>query len=438
MRDIYSVGFSEDGAYVDFPNDPAAFVITPLEANLLISTYLEVDEPVKGMITNENLLQFRLHEPLELGKGWRVAVGICSDDSDETIEIGTWTGPYTDILHWVERVNRHIVGVRADSSATSASLSPIEQRIVRNRKLVAMPGYSMGLLSASPPKEYRKDWMGAVAENAAAIVARRAKLATLPEVKWTDWPLEETWNTVFKRLKLNESSPRLRKRAVELCFEFLYLDDDRHGRYGIVEIGKLPYFTMLWHENNERFGDGRVFGAGINPDHCFETAIDQLIALGTSRRGREKPTILATCVATVAHNIVEDLVAEGRWLGSHHTRVLSTNELVDRLDTRSEYLVVMADNIIANDLMQRWSRDHRPGRLESRLLPYPSPVALGLPYDRDCPEWGGVIREAFRAMLKSKDRDVHHTWRETVAGLEQIGMVLEPSLTHEARETLSV
>ncbi len=68
MRDIYSVGFSEDGAYVDYPNEPGAFVITPLEANLLISTQLDTDEYVKGFIQNESLIEFRLDEPLELGK----------------------------------------------------------------------------------------------------------------------------------------------------------------------------------------------------------------------------------------------------------------------------------------------------------------------------------------------------------------------------------
>jgi hypothetical protein len=433
MRDIYSVGFSEDGAYIDFPNEPAAFVVTPLEANLLISTYLDVDEPVKGLIPNENLLQFRLHEPLELGKGWRIAVGIRADDGHDSMDIGTWTGPYSDILHWVERVNRHIVGVRSNSIATPVSLSPIEQRVVRNGRLAVMSGYSMGLLSASPERQYRKDWMDSLAKSAAAIVARRGKLATVPKVEWIDWPSDETWNTVFKRLKLNETNPRLRERALELCFEFLYLDDDRHGRYGIVEVGKLPYFTMIWHENNERLRNGRGFGSSVKVHECFDTAIERLISIG-SKRSSKKPTILATCVSTVADHIVEDLVTEGRWRGSRHTRVLSTSELVERLDTRSEYMVVMVDNVIANDLTQRWSRDLKSGKLKSCLLPYPAPLAIGLPYDCDCPEWGGVLREAFQAMLRSSDRDVRRTWSETLAGLEQLGMMQEPSLASEVRE----
>ncbi len=391
-------------------------IFIPSDDGPLIVVNGQETDPETIAIPKSSVAAIGFKEPDSVADGWRLCLDLL-DDGGSTFTIGQWRGPFQPLEEWVGSLWKQ--SVPDGNAAIPVIESPTLMRVMSRNKLVPMPGYSMSAVSKSFA-EYRRPWMDEVIRHLNNISATKAGKKNPFPVQWNAWPTEQAWDTIFRRI-LSHSSIIAPNSKLDVCFEFIYLDDERNGRYSLVEIAKLHSFSVICHENNPaaaRMSDKSLLLTPSNPTtKGFEEWLEFLKAEAVSGRRGAMP-LLITQTSTVADNLVNDIAASQLWSNSYWRRCIDTKDLIVRLNKNIDTGLIVCDAIVGLELMRNW---RGVGKLESYEVAYERPVRVGLPCDKEDVEWRGYLLEALIHMMNSGDESVRSSWQNTLDELRSLG-----------------
>jgi len=448
MRTIYGVGVSQHGAFIDFNGQPSAVVVSPSDGAVTIVAEISEGRLFQGVLPGEALIGLALRPATEVGGGWIVVVHWRETSGKKRgMPLGVWNRSYADIDTWVLQVNQMIAATRATDNRPGAtpSISPIADRIAKRGRVIAAYGVSLTSSEIRRFAPYKKAWMEEAARNVATIIAARMRLSSPPSVTMQDWPTGETWDTVFDRMRIREVNEMETRHPIDICFETLYQSDFRKTKFGIIDLGKLRSGRILYHENNtaihsvfDRLTDEALKkdadkAEAATPANLFYRTFELIRSVHETQKHSHQTMIVA--VGTMAEDISNHLIALDRWGPHYRQQVSKSVDIVEALKHHQADRFVYCDNVIANDLIARWRDDTMGGDLHAQPFAYMKPIPLGIAYDAQDAEWGGILREAIDRSRMSSSKGVQQSWKETLNDLQSIDVDVEVSVDHELEAT---
>jgi len=437
---IQRVGFADRGAFIDRADAASSCVLERSSGNLVLSE--RAFPGLESPIAKDRIRRFGLYPLDKAGEAFNIYVDVDDKGGTTRILLGVWRTreAYQEVLDWVENANAQIQRLTI-AKAPPASFEKVLHRIVAREQLRYVPGKSMSSAAGiARMEEYDRPWMHNVVSCIVGGIARTHPDSKAIAPKFQKWPERETWDRIFDRILAPDVHRRAPSQALDLCFEFLYRDPMRVGRYDIVRIGDLSTFTLVYRAENSRIDliseaikrdcakldrDARA-SALIWPYDSFERTLqDMAVVPEREKVDRPDPWKIYAVVGTVSNNMLQGLANLGV-VADDDVQEVKNNELCVesfRDDAKLKGTVAFCDTVIANDLLALWKQSGgNPTRLKTQLVHYSLPVSVGIGVPLGDPDWKATVHAALLEMVHRGDEDARRSWAETLHELSEIGV----------------
>jgi hypothetical protein len=360
------------------------------------------------------------------------------------IALGIWEGRerYNDLLGWIDSANL-IIGARTSQSETQVN---ILHRILEAGHLTWLPGRSMSAVGGTPMGAYKPGWAPAVPQVLSQLISGGYPHTAPIHVEEASWPELWTWERVYDSIVHPQVYSSTEGFRPDLCLEFLYLDSQRATRYDIVRVGEIRTFKMLVHRRNTRLAAflaamsqadglgarGLMSAEAIAKNRwSFPAFRHALVNVGVELEflegGAGGPWTLCTTAATIAANLLNDLVAQAEIPSGYLELVDTTLKCSERLRDNRFGTVALCDTVIAAEVISLFSHlGLRLSEFELLTICYPTPVPIGFVVPPSQSEWKALLHASLYQVVRSRTCAV--AWKETVDELSKIDAVVDADL----------
>ena len=366
-----------------------------------------------------------------LGTGWILELVYEAADRETTLPIGLWTGSFTELRDWFVRVNDLVGAPVKPPSAIS--------RIRERGKVLAVPAWALSSAVGGKAQAYKRHWMDLFLANVCRILATRYGMKDEPAYDFARRQPQETWLSVFLRL-----TPDIKpERAIDVCFEPLFLSPRRRGDFDIVPFGHIQNITVAWRQPNPRMSAFRKRlpelmrrdesieraskAGGSSGNVLFERYVNLLKETALSQASEKRPelgeplTILSQ-IGTISDEVVSELIAGGHVSQRSCIAAPNLSRLVKEMADTPNFLL-FCDDILLGDIQTRWEED-KAADLATQLFPLARAVPVGMPFAAGDDEWGGILKEALLAVAR---QDKTGSWKATLEEFESINVDIDPN-----------
>lgn len=317
---------------------------------------------------------------------------------------------------------------------TTPQHSPKISRILGSGELIWVPGFAFG---AGASREYRETWMEYVAQEVGRdLEAVYKQKIRIKKHAWPNMPWDLVFDGLIEQRRKFKQSP-----SSDLCFEFMYLDPERSGRYGVFEVATVHNFSILGLQSNPLFQALHEYPSNTPQIDAWLTADE----VGFNRTANlvdefEKLCVLIadrgawrflSLISTATDNLINDYIQGGIVDPNRQLRLSRTDDLLDELREHPHSSLVIVDDVIARKLKTKWNSGRMAaniGPLTSCQCRYPLSFSMGVPYASSDPQWASIVHRAMRAMLASSDKKVRTSWQNTLSVVREIKAELIPAL----------
>jgi|GEM_PF-5373309 len=313
-------------------------------------------------------------------------------------------------------------------------ISPKIRRILEDGELVWVPGFAFGTGSR---RDNSESWMDYVAQEVGRDLETNYKQKI--RIKKHAWP-NMPWDLVFDGLiegrRKFKQSP-----SSDLCFEFMYLDPERTGRYGVFEVATVHNFSILGLQPNPLFQ--ALHGYPRNPPqidawltadevgfHRTANLVDDFEKLCVLIADRGAWRFLSL-ISTATDNLINDYIQGQIVNPNRQVRLSRTDDLLDELREHPHSSLIIVDDVIARKLKTKWNSGRMAaniGALTSCQCRYPLSFSMGVPYASSDPQWASIVHRAMTAMIASSDKKVRTSWQNTLSVVREIKAELIPAV----------
>lgn len=397
--------------------------------------------------------------PIYMKSEYRLVAYTTSVNQEHEIELGRWRDlpSIPDIATWVRQLNDCIS--RATNSVIAQQRNKsMRSRVIDRRTLYWLPGKSMSAVEIQTMRDYAKEWMNRTVDNivkelhdpadANSIFRDRGpNIISLNSIKTErrQWP-PSGWSAVFD-LMHSESSfdmqdEKIKRRSLDLCFEFLYLDKNRVGAYDIIRIGDIDRFAFVFSPEivncdyfleafNWTYQKAREFNDKLNKSKSWE--VDETIypivefsefihslrefgAVDSSRSGSRWTVVSES--GTISNNIVRQLVDFEGFYERYERTESKTEGCLDYLVGATHHSCIFADLVVANDLLSRAKlHGHEIFAIPVR---YPEKIPYGIGVPKSDLEWKELMSRALFNSIRVGQNQFADDWIETARDLQRI------------------